>query len=165
MSNRLVSNIALFSGLGLLTYAIVSYSKRQKKLLENFDYEIVGGKLINLSFKEVEIELTFRFANNSDLEVVIKDFYIDIYINGTNVGFLSITEPFIIKAQGDNKVPIRATITPDINLSNILGVYAVGGKNYMDYSIQTLGYANIKSSFIQTKVPIDYTATLGYFIK
>jgi LEA14-like dessication related protein len=155
MSNKLVSNIALIGGIGLLGYGVFAYIQRQKKLLKDFDYKILGGKILSIDFNNVSLELTIKFINKSDVEIVVNSFDLNFSFNDVEVGKLTNTDSFVIAAKGDSEIPMKIDFDPTIVLTNVLDIINIttqGG----DFFFGVKGSANIRSSFIKAEVPLEF---------
>lgn len=158
MSNKLVSNIGLIGGIGLLGYGVFAYIKRQKKLLEDFEYKILGGKILSVDFDNVSLELRIQFINKSDVEIVVNSFDLDFSINDVQIGKLTDTDSFVVAAKGNSEIPMRIDFNPTIVLNNVLDIINISTES-KDYFFSAKGSADIRSSFIKTKVPIDYVTS------
>jgi LEA14-like dessication related protein len=158
MSNKLVSNIAFIGGIGLLGYGVYAYIQRQKKLLKDFDYKILGGKILSAELSNVSLELRIKFINKSDVEMVVNSFDLDFSFNDVVVGKLTDTDSFVIAAKGDSEIPMKIDFDPTIVLSNILDIINLSTQGG-DFFFGVKGSADIRSSFIKTKVPIEFVTS------
>ena len=78
--------VFILVGLGGLAYGIYNYYMKQLEILQNWDYRIVGGKIINLSPLKVSFQVDVEVTNDSSISITITDYYFDIFLNGVKVG-------------------------------------------------------------------------------
>jgi len=76
--------IGLFAvgGLGLVAYGLYSYFQTQAKLLKDFQWKILKFELKNITLQLVKGSVVIRFSSTSDLEFIIEEFILKVYING-----------------------------------------------------------------------------------
>ena len=91
MKNNVISTLAL-----ILSYGFYAYIRRQKQLLTDFEYKVLGVKILDANFDNVALELNIRFENKSEIEVVVNSFNLDFMINDIVVGKLSDKDSFVI---------------------------------------------------------------------
>lgn len=163
MKNNVVSSLALIGGIGLLSYGFYAYIKRQKQLLADFNYKVLGGKIIDANFDNITLELNIRFDNKSEIEVVVNSFNLDFLINDIIVGKLTNADKFIISANNFSEIPMRIDFDPKLLTNNILDIVNLTLQGE-DVFFSAKGSANIKSSFVSAKVPIDFVTSWGEII-
>lgn len=156
--------ILLISGVGLLGVALYRYFKTQVKILKDFTWELSALKVIKFSKTEVAMDVTFLFTSSADIEAKIERVYLDIFLQGKNVGYISEDKSFIIPAHGTSAVPLRISINPQSIFQDIINM-TLGIAKSKDIQFQLKGFANIKSGFLSTTLPIDYKTTLNEYLK
>jgi Late embryogenesis abundant protein len=150
--------------LGLLGFALYRYFKVQADILKNFTWKVSAFKIVKLSKTEISIDVTFLFSSSADIEAKIQKLYLDIIVQGKNVGFIAEDKPFIIPAHGSSSVPLHISINPKSILTDVVSL-VLGISKEKDVSFGLSGYANVKSGFISTTIPIKYDTTLKQYLK
>lgn len=156
--------ILIFSGLGLLGFGLYKYFKTQADLLSKFTWKISGLKIKKFSIKEISIDVVFLFTSIADLEVKVNKLYFDLYLQGKNVGFISQDESFIVPSRGSTNIPLSISINPQYVFKNLIDV-TLGIAKSKDIMFKLDGYANVKSGFISTTLPIKYETSLKEYLK
>jgi LEA14-like dessication related protein len=163
MKNNVISTLALIGGIGLLSYGFYAYIRRQKQLLTDFEYKVLGVKILDANFDNVALELNIRFENKSEIEVVVNSFNLDFMINDIVVGKLTDTDSFVISAKDFSEIPMRIDFDPKLLTNNIIDIVNLTLEG-QDVFFSAKGNANIKSSFVRTKVPIDFVTSWSEII-
>ena len=151
-------------GAGILVYALYRYFKVQSDLLMQYEYKIAGVKVRKLSLNELSLDLSIQFTSKSDIEAKIKKIFLNMYVEGKKVGFITETKEFVIPARGSSIVPLFISVNPQFVLKNLTDI-ALGIGKAKDVRFSIDGYADIKSGFISTTVPIKYETTLKEYLK
>lgn len=150
----------LIASLGLIVagsgYAVYRYFKKQAQLIEDYDIEPVGAKIIRWDQAAGIgiIEFTIRITNKSAIEATIKELYSDLYLGNQYVGYMSNTGSMLVPGKGTADAKITITIaTKQIlkDFANILSVFI----STKDLQYRIKGYVKLKSSFISVSVPFD----------
>ena len=145
--------VAILGGLALIGGSIYAYIKKQTDLLYDFDW-----KLLDVSFDKVNLQLVkgkvkFRFFNKADIQVVVTKFYLKLYLNKEEVGYIEDVQEFVIPARGFNDISFSYTINPQFLVKNITNI-VLGSVSSKDATLTLDGYAKIRSGFIRVTVPI-----------
>jgi hypothetical protein len=156
--------LLIVGGLSVLGYGLYRYFKTQGDLLNKFTWKVSGFKIINLSLTELSANVDFLFTSVSDIEAKVEKLYLDLYINNVNVGFVSEDKSFIIPARGSSTIPIHVSINPKVVLSNLIDLTFGSAKN-KDVMFKLNGFANVKSGFISTTLPITYETSIKQYLK
>lgn len=146
-------------GIGLLGSSIYWYISKQKKLLSNFSYNITGVKFTTVTMAQIDVTLTIKFTSSSDIEATINNVYLDVYIDKDKVGYITNPQAFIIPSHASSLITLTLSFNPKTAFGNIID--AVFG-NSINASTNLIidGYANIKSGFINTTLPVKYSLSL-----
>jgi hypothetical protein len=155
--------LLIFGGIGVLGYGLYRYFKTQADLLNKFTWKISGIKVKKLSLNELALDITFLFTSVADIEAKVNRLYFDLYLEGKNVGFISQDEPFVIPARGSANIPLHISINPQFVLKNLINVTLGIGKT-KDLRFKLDGFANVKSGFISTTLPIKYETTIKEYL-
>ena len=151
------------SGISILALAFYGYYKYQLKKLQDFEWKIKSFNLRKFSLNELLLDVTFLFTNKSDVEATIKKVYIDLYVQGINVGYIQEVKGFVLPARGTSSVPLTFSVNPQAIFKNVISIISGAGAN-KDLQFTLKGYANIKSGFVSTTIPIDYTTTVKEYL-
>jgi len=151
--------IALIGGISCIGYGLFHYFTVQKNLLTKFTYNILNVQFSNISLQNITANLLVRFTNSANFEVKVNKFYVDIYVNGVNVGYFVDSGVFTIVANGTSDIPITVSFNPTIVLTNITSIASIS-LNLNDITIGVHGFAQVSSSFVNITIPVDYDSTI-----
>lgn len=153
----LVSSIV--AGLGLFGYALFRYFKVQADLLKNFSYKILDFGIERADFQVVKGKLSVLFKSDADVEIVVKRFIVDFYLNGVRIGYIEDTNEFIVPARSQSIIPFQYTLNPQLVFGNAVNIISMALQTN-DQIFEVDGYATLKSGFITVSLPINYKTTL-----
>ena len=147
--------VGLFSigGLGLVAYGLYSYFKKQTTLLKDFNWKILTFNLDTITLQLVKGNVIIRFSSTSDLEFLIQEFILKVYINGQESGYVNDVAQSLIPANGYSDIPISFTINPQYLITDVSDILAYTLKQ-KDAIITLNGYVSVKSGFVSATVPI-----------
>jgi len=151
-------------GLSLLGFGLYKYFKTQADLLSKFTWKIQGFKIRKFSLQELAIDITFLFTSVADLEAKIENLYLDLFLEGKNVGYIMEEKEFIIPAKGSSSIPIFVSINPQAIFKNIIDFTLNVAKN-KDIRFKLEGFASVKSGFVKTTLPIKFETSLKEYLK
>lgn len=161
--NKALKTTLWVVGIGGVAYALYRFYRRQIGLLQQYDYDIVNVSLTNISKNQITLNLVTRFTNKSKIEATISKIFLDVYVEGQKVGFISENKPFLIPANGSSDIDMKLVFNPQLVLKNILGIIFSGAKR-KDLKFTIKGKADIKSGFLKVVVPIDYSDVVSAYI-
>jgi hypothetical protein len=150
---------SIIGGIGLFAYSFYYYFKRQTELAKNFTFKILSFSFENFDLQLIKGKLNILFQSVSDLEIVVKEFYLDFYFNGVVVGYLEDVNEFIIPSNSNSVIPLEFNLNPQLIIKDISDIVLYSTKK-KDANIDIVGYATIKSGFITLTLPIEYSSTL-----
>jgi LEA14-like dessication related protein len=156
--------LLIIGGLGLLGFGLYKYFKKQVDLISQFTWKIVSVKNVKISLSEFSMDITFLFTSIADLEAKIEKLYLDLYLQNTNVGFISDDRGFVIPAKGTSLVPLHISINPQSIFKNLIDV-TLGVGREKDVRFKFSGFAKIKSGFLSTTLPIKYETSIREYLK
>ena len=156
--------LLIFGGISLLGFGLYRYFKKQADILKDFTWKVSGFKLIKLTLNELSVDVSILFSSKADIEAKINKLYLDIYVEGKNVGFVQEVKSFIIPANGSTNIPLHISINPQSVFKNIFDV-SLGVAKSQDLRLKLDGYANIRSGFISTTIPVVYETTIKEYLK
>lgn len=151
------------AGVGAIIYAIYSFYKKQFKLIMDYDYKIIGVRLKKLTANEVIFDMKFRFFNKSKIEAEVEKIFLKVIVEGADIGFITENDKFVIPAQGSSDIDLQITSNPQLVFKNALGIILSGVKR-KDLKFTMDGYAEIRSGFIKTTLPIQYSDVVSAYL-
>ena len=69
-----------------LAYQAFKYIRRQASLLEKWDYNILGVRLMGVTKDFLDLEIELELKNPSAVSLTVSEFAMDVYIDGIKVG-------------------------------------------------------------------------------
>jgi hypothetical protein len=147
--------IGLFAvgGVGLVAYGFYSYFKKQATLLKDFQWKLLNFNLSTFTLTLVKGSVNIRFTSTSDLEFIIEEFILKVYVNGIESGYVNDITQSLIPANGYNDIPVEFTINPQYLIRDVTDIAAYALKQ-KDAIITLNGYVSVKSGFVKATIPI-----------
>lgn len=161
--SKTLKTVAIVGGIGAIVFAIYSYYKKQIKLITQYDYKIIGVKVKKITVNEVVFDIKYRFFNKSNIEVEINKIFLKVIVEGSEIGYITENDNFVIPAKGSSDVDLQISASPQLLFKNILGI-GLGGIKRKDLKFTMEGYANIRSGFISTTLPIKYSDVISAYL-
>jgi LEA14-like dessication related protein len=146
------------TGIGVIGFALYKYFMKQKQLLLDYSWEIAGIKVTKATPTEVIIVFSMKFISKADIEAKVNSVYLDVYLDGKSVGYVTEQKPFILPAKGHSFIDLNITFNPKLIFQNVID-FTLGILQKKDINIELKGYADIQSSFIKTTLPLEYKTT------
>lgn len=161
---RNLKALLVLSGLGVIGYALFRYYKKQIDFLKDFQYKIVGLKVVNVTADNVSLDITARIINNSNVEAVVKEMFLDFFINNVKVGNITEVKNIKVNANGFTDFSFRFSFNPKLVLGNLLNIVtlSVGLK---DVIIDINGYVKVESGVVKATIPFEYQNNLKNYFK
>lgn len=69
-----------------LAYQAFKYIRRQASLLEKWDYNILGVRLMGVTKDFLDLQIELELKNPSAVTLTVSEFAMDVYIDGIKVG-------------------------------------------------------------------------------
>jgi len=156
--------LLILGSVGLLGFGLWRYFKKQAEILKDFTWKIAGFKIIRFNINELAVDVTFLFSSSADVEATINKLYLDLYLDGKNVGFLNEVRKFIIPANGSTNIPIHLSVNPQSIFKNIIDL-TLGAYKNKDLKFKLSGYVNIKSGILSTTIPVEYETSIQQYLQ
>jgi len=155
--------ILIVTGIGVIAYAIYNYYKKQLDIIKNYDYKVTGLKIVSLQKNLISLDITTRITNYSNVEAVVKQLFLDVYINGVKVGNVDENKDVFVRGNGSSDFSFRFSFDPQVVLGNIVNIVtlSVGIKDVM---IELDGYVKVESGVLKATVPFNYKNNLKNLI-
>lgn len=144
-------------------FALYRYFKMQSDLLKNYEYKIVGIKPIKVTLTELTFQITIRFISKSSIEATVKSIYLDIEVEGKNVGYVTEVKPFVIPANGSSDIPLTISFSPKSVFGNVVGIL-LNSSRQKDLNFKLSGNVEVKSGFVKTTIPISYADKVSAYL-
>lgn len=85
-----------------LAYQAWKYIKRQKSLLEKWDYDILAVRLLGVTKDYLDLQIEIEVKNPSAVSLTVSEFEMDVYIDGIKVGKTAKKGQYSIPKYGSN---------------------------------------------------------------
>ena len=144
-------------------YALYRFYKRQAMLLMDYDYKIIGARVVGIGQGVATFTVKTRFFNKSRIEAVVQRIYLDLLVEGARVAYVVETKPFVIPAKGSSDIELKISVKSDLILKNAVNIL-IGGVRKKDLNFTLRGFANVKSGFVSATIPVEYTDKVSSYI-
>jgi hypothetical protein len=161
---KALRNIVILTGLGIIGYAIYNFYRLQIEFIKNIDYRISKIKVINLSLELLTIEVTVTVYNKSNIDAVIKEMYLDLFLNGVLIGNVQEKTDIEIKSLQSSSVSFRYNVIPSQIFKNITNIINLT-LEIKDAIITANGFAKLESGIIKATIPFEYKKSVKEFFK
>ena len=155
--------LIFIGGAGLLGYALYRYFSVQSALLKDFKYKILSVKVGRVSNREISFDVKIRFISDSSISATIKKIYLDVFVEGMNVGYISNENEFYIPAKGFSDMSLSFSFNPQVLLKGVISL-TLSAVQKKDISFALKGAANVSSGFISVTVPVNYETTIKEYL-
>ena len=148
-----------------LIVAVATYGGWQLYLLYKATFKIIGTKIKNIAFNNIDIVLYTELDNKGDISAQVYEQHYDVFFNGKKVSDIDAKEIIHINSNGKSIIPIRIAFNPEKivaeGLSNLIQILTDRSK----ITLQVRGYLSLKSGIVSMKkYPIDIKYTLQELI-
>jgi hypothetical protein len=161
--NKTIKTLLIVGGVGGVLYAIYRFYVKQFLLLAMYDYKIIGVKMKKMTANEVVFDIKYRFFNKSKIEAEVNKIFLKVIVEGAEIGYITENDKFVIPANGSSDIDLQISANPQLVFKNILGI-VLGGVKRKDLNFTMDGYANIRSGFISTTLPIKYSDVISAYL-
>ena len=142
-----------------LAYQAFKYIRRQASLLEKWDYNILGVRLMGVTKDFLDIEIELELKNPSAVSLTVSEFAMDVYIDGIKVGNTAKQGQYSIPKYGSDvfSFNVRAYYT---TLGPLLGVLISKIGKIEQVQVRLKGQVYIQTvPGVFAPVPFDITDT------
>ena len=159
-----LKTVSILAGLGIIGYAIYRYYMKQIDFLKDITYEVKGLKIKEFSKQKVSVDVTALIFNASNVEATVTQMYLDVYTNGVKVGNVNEIKDILIKPKQSTLIDFNFSFDPTIIAKNIVDLITISVSS-KDIVINIKGYIRVKSGFLSTPLPFEYTTNLKSYLK
>jgi LEA14-like dessication related protein len=85
-----------------LAYQAWRYIKRQKSLLEKWNYDILAVRLLGVTKDYLDLQVELELQNPSAVSLTVSEFEMDVYIDGIKIGNTGKKGQYTIAKYGKN---------------------------------------------------------------
>jgi LEA14-like dessication related protein len=85
-----------------LAYQAYKYIKRQAALLEKWDYNILGVRLMGVTKDFLDLQIELELKNPSAVSLTVSEFEMDVYLDGIKIGNTAKRGEYTIPKYGSN---------------------------------------------------------------
>jgi len=163
---RTLIALSLFTGLSAIGYGVYKVFIEQGKLLQSYCWKIKDVIINRFRLDEVYLTFVLLLKNQSDIDVTITDFDLDVFLNNKKVAKVINTEmDSKWKAKSVSTIKFDVKFNPkeifsDFNTVSRLVIDALSNKENILISIR--GTVTAKHKFIKVSaLPIDYSMSLA----
>jgi LEA14-like dessication related protein len=149
------NKILLFSGLGLFIGGILFYFRKQYQLIKKFSWQLLKVDMKGATLENLKGTIKFRFYNESDINITITQFYLDLYVNNQLVGYLEDYSELLIPSNNYNDLEFKFNLYPQFILKNIMEIVTKTTEQ-KDAKIGLKGIIKLKSGLIGA-IPVEIT--------
>ena len=157
-SRKILIRGSVVLGFVALGFGLYKFFQGQLKAAMNFCYKISGFKVIELSKNRVAFNLDIKFLQNSNFNVLINGYTLDIFINGRKITSVSSATPMNVSYL-NAKVDIKPSAVLDTPY--LIGLASKALMDKSNFIVKTVGTVNVSTSGISMKAPIDITMSLA----
>lgn len=156
--------IILGGMLAAIGVAAVYYYERQITLLQQLGYQLIGAKPgQDLTTQKAQIALTIRITSSSTLDALVKQLYVDVYLNGSKQAVVQNQDPFVIPAKGYSDAVLLVTVSPDLIVGDIIS-FITSYLTQSNFAIYLEGFVKIQEGIVTIPVPFTYNTTLNQIL-
>jgi LEA14-like dessication related protein len=151
-------------GAGVIGYSLYRYYMKQLTFLQDITYQVVGVKLKSVTMSNISMDLTTRIYNASNVEATVKEMYLDVFMNGVQVGNVNEVKDILILPSKTTDVSFNFSFNPRLIGKNIKDIIALTIE-LKDINFELKGYIKVKSAFLTPTIPFEYQNNLKNLIK
>ena len=145
--------VAILGGIGAIGFAIASYFKKQYDLITDFTWKLLDIRFDSVTPNLIKGRIVFRFENKSDIEITINSFYLDMYLNGSYIGWLKDERVFVIPARGYNDIEFGFSVNPQLFIKSAVDIITFATR-LKDAVFSFDGAIGAKSGFVKASIKI-----------
>jgi LEA14-like dessication related protein len=88
----------------VLAWRVFEYAKTQYRLLQKWDYSILGTRIKTITPQYLDMELKMEIKNLSGISLTVADFDMDVFVDGVKIGSAQKRDAYNIPKYGTNEL-------------------------------------------------------------
>jgi LEA14-like dessication related protein len=88
----------------VLAWRVFEYAKTQYRLLQKWDYSILGTRIKTITPQYLDVELKMEIKNLSGISLTVADFDMDVFVDGVKIGSAQKRDAYNIPKYGTNEL-------------------------------------------------------------
>lgn len=88
----------------VLAWRVFEYAKTQYRLLQKWDYKILGTRIKTITPQYLDVELKMEIKNLSGISLTVADFDMDVFVDGVKIGSAQKRDAYEIPKYGTNEL-------------------------------------------------------------
>jgi len=156
--------LLVIGGIGIIGYALWKYYQKQVGFLQNITYQITRVNITSITKSKVTLAISAKIYNASNVQAVVKEMYLDFFINGVKVGNVTEIKDINIAPLQTSLVSFGFAFDPTVIGKNIVDLVSLSLKA-KDVVFNLRGYVGVESSGIRATLPFEYENNLKNLIK
>ena len=88
----------------VLAWRVFEYAKKQYRLLQKWDYQIIGNRIKTITPQYLDVELKMEIKNLSGISLTVADFDMDVFVDGVKIGSAQKRDAYEIPKYGTNEL-------------------------------------------------------------
>jgi LEA14-like dessication related protein len=148
----------------LIGYALYRYYLKQVDFIKDITYQVTGVRIREFKKDKVSLDISASIFNASNVEAVVTQMYLDVFINDIKVGNVNEIKDITISPKKSTNIQFNFSFDPQLIAKNIVDLVtlSVAAK---DIVIDIKGYIRVKSGFLSTPLPFEYRNNLKSYLK
>jgi LEA14-like dessication related protein len=156
--------VFLVGGITAIGVALYRYYMKQIDFLKDIKYSVTGIKVIAITKENISLEITAQIYNASNVEAVIKEINLDVFVNGIKTGEVKEVKDMIVYPNNYSFFSFNFSFNPKVIGENILNILTLS-VSLRDVVLNLKGDVKIQSSFVKANLPFEWSSNLSKFIK
>ena len=156
--------ILIVGGLGIIGYAIWRYYKKQIGFLQDITYEVTKVNVVSISKTKITLTVWAKIYNASNVDAVVKEMFLDFFINGVKVGNIMEQKDITIEPMQTSLINFNFSFDPSVIGKNIVDLISLSLKA-KDIDFKLNGYVGVESGGLKATLPFGYENNLKNLLK
>lgn len=156
--------LLIIGGVAVIGYALWAYYKKQIDFLKDITYQITAVNIVSITKNKVTVTIWAKIYNASNVNAVVKEMFLDFFINGVKVGNVTEVKDINIAPMQTSLINFNFSFDPSIIGKNIVDLVSLTLKA-KDVIFNLQGYVSIESGGLKATLPFEYQNNLKNLIK
>jgi LEA14-like dessication related protein len=148
----------------IIVVIMLYYAYRQYEKLYDYDYKISRVKFDAFGLKHIKGSLFIEFENKSNIDILIKDLDINMYVNDVLISKVIPTGETFINSNSISTIELKFDAVPNqiLALKNIFALNGILNKEKV--LIGFFGNIKISKPPFTVNIPININKPLSYYL-